>query len=95
VARASDWVNYDRLALSEAFVSAERPSRDFVGAGLRQFWTEYSGVTRAHASVGREVMGRFTVSLSGRNLLNRQRGEPDNVTLVPGRMLSLGVGARF
>jgi iron complex outermembrane receptor protein len=31
----------------------------------------------------------------GENLLGYQRGEPDNVTIVPGRTLTLGVRAKF
>ena len=35
------------------------------------------------------------VSLSGENLLNRQLGEPDNVTVVPGRTITLGLRTAF
>ncbi|NUR35196.1 MAG: hypothetical protein HOQ17_07970 [Gemmatimonadaceae bacterium] len=35
------------------------------------------------------------VSLSGENLLNRQLGEPDNVTVVPGRTINLGLRTAF
>jgi hypothetical protein len=33
------------------------------------------------------------MNLSGENLLNRQHGEPDNVTVVPGRTLIFGLKA--
>jgi iron complex outermembrane receptor protein len=37
----------------------------------------------------------LTVVLTGRNLLDAQRGEPDNVTVVPGRTLTAGLQAKF
>jgi hypothetical protein len=42
--------------------------------------------------------GSITAALSGvsgENLLNRQQGEPDNITVVPSRTLSLGLKARL
>jgi iron complex outermembrane receptor protein len=33
--------------------------------------------------------------LTADNLLDRQRGEPDNLTIVPGRTLLLGLRAAF
>jgi iron complex outermembrane receptor protein len=35
------------------------------------------------------------LNLTGENLLNYQRGEPDTMTIVPGRTITLGVRARF
>jgi len=35
------------------------------------------------------------VVVTGANLLDRQRGEPDNSTLLPGRTLTAGVRATF
>jgi iron complex outermembrane receptor protein len=37
----------------------------------------------------------MTFTLDGENLLNEQRGEPDNVTVLPGRTLSAGLRLRF
>ena len=37
----------------------------------------------------------FLVSVTGDNLLNLQRGEPDTITIVPGRTILLGLRARF
>jgi hypothetical protein len=37
----------------------------------------------------------FSVELSADNLLNYQRGEPDNITVVPGRTIMSGVRVKF
>ena len=52
-------------------------------------------VTRLRASVSHDLTRALTLRFIGDNLLDRQRGEPDNVTIVPGRTLSFGVAARF
>jgi hypothetical protein len=31
------------------------------------------------------------VTVIGQNLLNHQRGEPDNITVLPGRTVALGI----
>jgi iron complex outermembrane receptor protein len=54
---------------------------------------KYGGVTRLRASVGRSLFRGLSINLSGENLLNRQHGEPDNVTVVPGRTLTFGLRA--
>ncbi|HKW47348.1 MAG TPA: TonB-dependent receptor [Gemmatimonadaceae bacterium] len=90
--RASDWINYDGLALSTASSTAGRP---IVGQSLRSYWRNYGGVTRVDASASRLLFGDFTAVVTGRNLLDVQRGEPDNVTVVPGRTLTAGLQARF
>jgi iron complex outermembrane receptor protein len=43
--------------------------------------------------VGRNFYRGLSLTLSGENLLNRQHGEPDNITVVPGRTLSFGLRA--
>ncbi len=83
-ARAADWVGYDRVALARDYASGQ-PLRDFVGLRLRNYWKTYDGTTRLRASVSRGFGERVTVTLSGENLLDEQRGEPDNLTVVPGR----------
>jgi iron complex outermembrane receptor protein len=93
--RAYDWVNYDRLALAQAFADSQNPLRNLVGFRLREYWREYDGVTRLRVSASRDVMQRFTLVLSGENLLNRQLDEPDNITVLPGRTVTLGARARF
>jgi len=56
---------------------------------------EYPGVTRINATAQRTLARGVTLQLTGENLLDRQTGEPDNITIVPGRMLSLGMRAQF
>ena len=94
-ARASNWINYDRIALASSVVHDTRPAGQPVGAWLRSYWRTYDGVTRLRAAVSRELSPSLTVLATGDNLLNYQRGEPDNVTVVPGRTLSLGLRASF
>ncbi len=91
VARAHDWINYDRLALARSSL----PKSKLVGAQLRQFWRPYAGVTHLSANVGRDVARGLAVVLTGSNLLDRQQGEPDNATLLPGRTVTAGVRATF
>jgi outer membrane cobalamin receptor len=93
--RAYDWVNYDRLALAQAFADTEKPVRNLVGFRLREYWRNYDGVTRLRFSAARDLTQRFTIVVSGENLLNRQLGEPDNITVLPGRTVTLGARARF
>jgi iron complex outermembrane recepter protein len=90
--RVSDWLNYDAIALSQAAMAATSP---IVGEQLRSFWRLYPGVTRLDATISRDVFQRFTVALAARNLLDVQRGEPDNLTVVPGRTITAGVKASF
>lgn len=87
--RAFDWINYDRLALARDW------TRGALGADLRGYWRAYEGVTRLNATATLDVPGGVTLVLLGENLLNHQRGEPDNLTVVPGRTLTLGVRAAF
>jgi len=93
--QVSDWINYDRLALSSTYLRGGTPARELSGAALRRYWIRYGEVTRLRASVVHDLTRTLTVRLIGDNLLDRQRGEPDNVTIVPGRTLSVGLGARF
>lgn len=90
--RVADWVNYDGLALANASAIASRP---IVGDDLRTFWRAYSGVTRIDASATRDLSRRITLVVAAHNLLDTQRGEPDNVTVVPGRTVTAGVRATF
>jgi outer membrane receptor protein involved in Fe transport len=91
--RSWDWIDYDRVALAGAFSNSTQADAEMVGQQLRNFWLKYSGVTRLRASVGRTVFRGLSLNVSGENLLNRQHGEPDNITVVPGRTLSLGLRA--
>ncbi|MBI4502014.1 MAG: TonB-dependent receptor [Gemmatimonadetes bacterium] len=93
--RAEDWISYDRLALVQSLAMTNRPWRDFVGPMLRSYWMQYPGVTHLRASLGRSLRHGLTLTISGDNLLNRQSGEPDNVTVLPGRTISVGMRAEF
>jgi iron complex outermembrane receptor protein len=93
--RSWDWIDYDRIALAGAFSNSSQSDAQLVGQELRNFWLKYGGVTRLRASVGRSLYRGLSFTLSGENLLNRQHGEPDNVTVVPGRTISVGLRARM
>jgi len=88
-----DWIDYDRIALAGAFSNSTQADAQLVGQQLRTYWLQYSGLTRLRASIARNLYRGFSFTLSGENLLNRQHGEPDNITVVPGRTLSLGLRA--
>ena len=94
-ARALDWINYDELALSQAWVSADHPLHDLVGPRLRDYWRRYNGGLRLRATASRELRPGFSLEISADNLLNYQRGEPDDITIVPGRTLTVGLRLRF
>jgi iron complex outermembrane receptor protein len=91
--RSWDWIDYDRIALAGAFSNSAQTDTQLVGQQLRNYWLKYGGVTRLRASVGRGLYRGLSINLSGENLLNRQHGEPDNVTVVPGRTLNFGLRA--
>jgi iron complex outermembrane recepter protein len=94
--RAADWINYDRLALAWAVVNDDRPaSPDQMGAWLRSFWHTYDGVTRLRLTASRDLRRGVALVLTGDNLLDRQLGEPDNVTILPGRTITAGIRAAF
>jgi iron complex outermembrane receptor protein len=65
------------------------------GEWLRGYWRPYRGVTHLDASLSRDLFSRFTLTLAGDNLLGYQLGEPDNVTVLPGRTFRIGVRAAF
>ena len=92
--RATDWVNYDRISLARAFASAG-PDQLPTGATLRDYWQTYNGVTRLRASFSRDVFRSLSFVAYGENLLNEQRGEPDNITIVPGRTITAGLRIRL
>jgi len=91
--RSWNWIDYDRIALASAFSSSAQPDAHLVGNELRNYWLRYSGVTRLRASISKMLFRGLSFTMSGENLLNRQHGEPDNITVVPGRTLSLGLKA--
>lgn len=93
--RAFDWVNYDRLALARDFQAGTRPGQEMAGAQLRGYWRHYDGVPRLNATATLDLPRGTTLVLTADNLLDRQQGEPDNFTVVPGRTLMLGIRAAF
>jgi len=93
--RAFDWVNYDRLALADAVESGDRPPRDLIGAQLRSFWRLYPGVNRLRAKLSYDLRRALSLVATADNLLDHQFGEPDNVTVLPGRTIAGGLRARF
>jgi len=84
-----------RLALSEALASGQLSSRDVVGAKLRAFWREYPGVNRLRANLSYDLRRTLSLVIAGDNLLDHQLGEPDNVTVLPGRTVTGGLRAKF
>lgn len=91
VARAYDWVEYDRLSLAAAYVGFDRATVPLYGLDLRGYWRSYAGNTRVRATVSRAFGRGLTLIVTGENLLDFQRGEPDNATIVPGRTITTGL----
>lgn len=91
--RSWDWIDYDRVALAGAFSNSGQSDAQLVGQQLRNYWLRYSGVTRLRAGLSRNLFHGLSFTMNGENLLNRQHGEPDNITVVPGRTLSFGLRA--
>jgi iron complex outermembrane receptor protein len=95
LSRASDWINYDRLGIATALINAEGASSELTGDKLRPFWISYPGATRLRSAVSFDAWRGTLLTVTGENLLNHQRGEPDTITIVPGRTIIVGVRARF
>lgn len=93
--RALNWINYDELALAQAWADDTKTAPDLTGARLRQFWRRYDGAAHLRAAASREYRNRFSFEISGENLLNHQSGEPDNITIIPGRTVMTGVQVKF
>jgi len=95
IARASDWINYDRAAIAADLASGVRAPGDLAGPQLRAYWREYEGVTRMRATTSLQLRRGVALTIAGDNLLDLQRGEPDNLTVLPGRTVTLGVRTAF
>jgi iron complex outermembrane recepter protein len=93
--RAWNWINYDRVKLSRDFAAQQYDWHNFAGYYLRSYWREYDGSTNLRATVTHEVTPGVSLILTGDNLLDRQLGEPDNVTIRAGRTLTLGIRTSF
>ncbi len=93
---AADWVGYDRIAIGRALATTEPgKDKDVWGARLRDYWTTYSGVTRVRASMTYRLVRDISAQFGGENLLNVQRGAPDNGTVTAGRTLTFGLRTTF
>jgi outer membrane receptor protein involved in Fe transport len=95
LSRASDWVNYDRIALASAFQNQTHTLGEFWGAQLRTYWRDYEGVTRLGGNFNYTLGGGLSLNLHGENLFDNQTGEPDNITVVPGRTITGGLKISF
>ncbi len=95
VSRATDWIEYDRVELAKAYANFDRRTVPLIGAELRGFWRDYDGNTHLRASFARSLGKRLSLIIGGENLLDMQRGEPDNVTILPGRTITTGLRASF
>jgi len=94
-ARASDWINYDQLLLAEQRLAPGFDAKMVTGGRLRDYWRTYDGATRLRGNVSYRFARGFSLVMGGENLLNLQRGEPDNVTVIPGRTVTVGIRTRF
>jgi iron complex outermembrane receptor protein len=95
LSRASDWINYDRIGLLQALGEDRMSDQPLAGRELRAFWMRYAGVTRVNARLGVNLARGMLLTVDGENLLDEQRGEPDNLTVLPGRTLSAGIRVSF
>jgi outer membrane receptor protein involved in Fe transport len=95
LSRASDWTNYDRIALASAFQNQAHTLGEFWGAQLRTYWRKYDGVTRLGGNFAYNLGRGLSFNLHGENLLDNQTGEPDNITVVPGRTITGGLRVNF
>jgi iron complex outermembrane receptor protein len=94
--RATDWINYDRVALARAYTSTDGgEQRAVTGWRLRNFWRTYDGDTHLRLSASRDVGRGLELLLVGDNLLGGQLGEPDNLTIRQGRTVTGGLRASF
>lgn len=95
VSRASDWINYDRLRIAHALDAGDISLDQLTGVKLREFWLNYPGTTRLRGTFAVRLPRDMSMVLTAENLTNDQLGEPDNITIVPGRAITLGLRARF
>jgi iron complex outermembrane receptor protein len=93
--RAADWIGYDRTRVGEMLANDDAPPKEMEGAMLRRYWITYGGVTRWRASVSYRVRGDLSAVAGGDNLLNVQRGAPDNSSVLAGRTLTFGLRTTF
>lgn len=95
VTRASNWISYDRIAIAQQLEDGVANDSQVAGVNLRQFWIRYPGATRVRGTFQVELPRGLRFTLTGENLGGEQRGEPDNMTILPGRAITAGVRANF
>jgi iron complex outermembrane receptor protein len=94
LSRAANWVNYDRLRLAVELDSAS--GRATLGdLNLRDYWATYPGTARLRGTFVVQLPSNTALQVTGENLTNVQTGEPDSITILPGRSIMLGLRARF
>ena len=94
--RAMDWINYDRVSLATWYTAQNAsPSREPTGSRLRTYWRQYDGETHLRFTASRDLNRGVALLIVGENLLGGQLGEPDNVTIRPGRTVTAGLRASF
>jgi outer membrane receptor protein involved in Fe transport len=81
-----DWVGYDWLSYYTALSDGTTAP-----ASLRPFWLDYPATARVHALFADAPSERFDWFVKVENLGNRQRDTRDNLAIVPGRTVSVGV----
>jgi iron complex outermembrane receptor protein len=96
LSRAFDWTNYDRRRLAANYATCSTcTARSFSGDSLRSYWIRYDGVTRLRATLSRDLLRDLSLKVTADNLTNVQEGEPDNITVLPGRTVLVGLSARI
>jgi iron complex outermembrane receptor protein len=93
--RAMHWISYDQLRIAEQQSVEAFDPKTITGAYLRNYWREYDGANRLRATLSCSLRRGLSLVMTGDNLLNLQRGEPDNITVIPGRTLTAGLRTRF
>jgi outer membrane receptor protein involved in Fe transport len=91
--RAWSWINYDRIRLSR--IAETDPELDATGPWLRDFWREFDGTPRVTANATFDLRPGLSLLVGADNLFDNQLGEPDNLSIVPGRTFSLGFRGSF
>ncbi|MEO7456434.1 MAG: TonB-dependent receptor, partial [Gemmatimonadaceae bacterium] len=93
--RAMNWINYDRLAIAAQYLNTTQGSKPPTGSALRDYWKKYDGETHLRLNLSRDIKHGIALLVTGENLLGGQLGEPDNVTIRPGRSVTAGLRASF
>lgn len=94
--RANDWINYDRVSLATWYIArSPNPLREPTSTRLRTYWRSYDGQTHLRLTTSRDLARGVSLLVIGENLIGGQLGEPDNVSIRPGRTVTAGFRATF